>query len=468
MNKNHALLPLSLLMGLASAGPVQAATDVLAAYALYTQNQDSGETISLARFILDGVDQACPEVPSVTSMQLRNNPDPVHFPVTVCEGIYDSATAVKVPGSSLTLPAIKAHPANVVVFGDTGYKQKQVDEGTWVFPQLAAQAAEGSPDLVLNMGDYNYSGTPGTISVNGETVQVYDAGDNTTQGMCRIPGGYYGQNSPGSSNPDTWAAWQSNFFDAAQGLLSTAPFVFLRGNHELCARAGTGWFYLLDSNSPLIGKWAQQLSCPPATNPMPQVFSAPYRVSLDGVNMLVMDSTNACDSGRLYENEYVNQFNMMNELLKRAPASEQNWLLSHRPLWGIAGPDAVGSCGPDSDEYCIITQTLLDADDQTGLSAHLDLVVSGHMHRFQVVNFKSNTHAQQIISGNGGVKLESLHPKTTTSMQIDGHTATVMGVKQFGYMTLTLEGADWSGSLMGVNTETLLSCDSGNYPMCKE
>ncbi len=471
IKRTVALLGLLSLPLLAASG-VQAATttgNIAAAYALYAQNGDSGETVTLARVIIDGVDQACPSVPSVDSMQARTNPDPTNFPITVCEGLYSASTPTAIPGSSIKLPAVDTSPEKLVVIGDTGYKSSQLSDNDWVFPELAAQAAKEAPDLVLHMGDYNYSGTPGTIQVDGRTVQVYDAGDNTTQGMCRIPGPYYGQNSPGSNTPDTWGAWKSNLFDAARSLLSAAPFVFTRGNHELCARAGTGWFYLLDANSPLLGKYAAQLSCPSATNPTPTISAPPYLLQLAPLNLLMVDAANACDSGLLNRDDYVNQFALAKQLQRNAAKAKQNWLIIHRPIWGIDGLDGVGACGVDqNDGYCHVTQTLLAADKATGLSKGVDLVISGHMHRFQVVSFKSKSHAQQLILGNGGVKLASLHPKTTKKLKIDGHKATVMGLKQFGYMSVALDQASWSGVLKGTKESTLMSCQSGSYPICSE
>ncbi|GAB6041888.1 metallophosphoesterase [Endothiovibrio diazotrophicus] len=472
VKRNTALLGLlSLFVLTTPCAQAQSTGDIAAAYVLYTQNIDTGDTVSLARIVIDGVDQPCPSVPTVATMRTRTNPDPAHFPITVCEGIYSATTATAIPGSTLTLPALKSAPEKIVVVGDTGYKSSQISdgEGGWVFPELAAQAAKEAPDLVLHMGDYNYSGTPGTIQVNGQTVQVYDAGDNTTQGMCRIPGGYYGMNTPGSNFSDSWSAWKSNLFDAAQSLMSAAPFVFARGNHELCSRAGNGWFYLLDANSPLLGKYAAQLSCPSADNPTPTLSAQPFLVHFDPLNLLVVDAANACDSGLLNADDYVNQFALTKQLQSNAPKAKQTWLVIHRPVWGIVKRDDVGACGANpTDKYCHITRTLLAADHATGLSEGLDLVLSGHMHRFQAVGFKSKSHAQQLILGNGGVKLASLHPKSTKELAIDGHKATVQGLKEFGYMTIELDKSNWQGVLMGDREKALMKCKSGSYPLCAE
>ncbi len=59
------------------------------------------------------------------------------------------------------------------------------------------------------------------------------------------------QNSTGNPDADAWEAWWLDFFQPAGDLLTAAPWVFARGNHELCSHAGPGWFYFLDASSEL-------------------------------------------------------------------------------------------------------------------------------------------------------------------------------------------------------------------------
>ncbi|WP_428355632.1 hypothetical protein [Methyloprofundus sp.] len=160
-----------------------------------------------------------------------------------------------------------------MILGDTGcdqhstdFKEKCANPTHWPFPQLAQSALAEHPNLIMHVGDYNYSGTPGSIKVDGHKVRVYDAGDHAKNGSCKASSTYFGQNSLKSNFPDQWKYWQHDFFHAAKGLLASAPWVFARGNHELCSRAGPGWFYFLDANSPLTG--GEQLSCPAASSPL--------------------------------------------------------------------------------------------------------------------------------------------------------------------------------------------------------
>ncbi len=455
---------------------------VEAAYVLFGQSTDLS-VMPMARVILAGVNQTCPQLKTQDSsvspinMSLRVNPNPANFPVTVCEAIYPFGRSMQVSNSAFSLPAVSDTVNHVSIFGDTGCKSShqdcQLSSSDWAFPSLAADAAQSplKPDVILHMGDYNYSGTPGNISINGiGDVQVYDAGDNTTQGLCQIPSGYYGQNSVGSQSPDMWQHWQTDFFSAAAPLNSIAPWVFARGNHELCSRAGQGWFYFLDVNSSLLGQYQQQLSCPQAENTSPQILSQPFLLDFKNLNVAVVDSANACDYGLLNGDAYINQYAMVQGLIDAAGNKNQTWLQMHRPMWGVDELDAGGSCGNGSKKYCFVNQTMQNAIDVMPLDASVDLVVSGHMHRFQVVDFSSKRHPDQLVIGNSGVKLSGMHPKKTTAMKINGKKAIVMGAKQFGYMNITLDGKDWHGELVNpqLSQSPLFVCDSQNKVLCKK
>ncbi len=467
------LLPLLLAVWQVNSSPQP--NQVLAAYVLYGQNT-AGEAQPMARVVLDDTHVSCPQLTATgqnsVPMTPRINPDPNNFPITVCEALYPFSQSMQVGTSGLKLPQIKQQIKTITVFGDTGCKASHqdcsLDSANWPFPALIKAAANHPPDVILHMGDYNYSGTPGNININGiGQVAVYDAGDNTTQGLCQIPGPYYGQNSSGSDFPDSWTHWQTDFFAAAQPMFAVAPWVFARGNHELCSRAGPGWFFLLDPNSSLLGQYQAQLSCPAATNPTPEVLTPPYLVSLKGLNLAVVDSANACDSGWLHADNYRNQFSIVKQLIHNN--KNTTWVQTHRPLWGVDQLDNNGSCGIDSGKYCIINQTMQAAVAETSLPESVDLIMSGHMHRFQVLDFKATKHADQFVVGNSGVKLSGLHPKKTKTLTIDGQQATIMGIKQFGYMSFQLQGSkNWQGQLLNptLAKPVLLSCDSQNKPIC--
>ncbi len=96
------------------------------------------------------------------------------------------------------------------------------DARQWPFAAIARKAADLKPDLVIHVGDYLYRGE----RVSGEL-------------MPDVRGTPFGDNWPEKKR------WAADFFTPAQPLLAAAPWVFVRGNHEDCQRAGPGWTRLL-------------------------------------------------------------------------------------------------------------------------------------------------------------------------------------------------------------------------------
>src|SRR4029078_370637 len=45
---------------------------------------------------------------------------------------------------------------------------------------------------------------------------------------------------------DDWPTWKADFFAPAAPALRAAPWIVVRGNHQICRRAGPGYFRLLD------------------------------------------------------------------------------------------------------------------------------------------------------------------------------------------------------------------------------
>lgn len=485
-SRRTALAALSVAAWLLPQAPQAGGKDPLVGFVVLGQT-DTGTQFALARVILDKADADCPSLEPADGkghkddrqpMTARRNPDKDNFDVTVCEAVYPmDGSRMDVHGASLHLPAIPAAVSRIAVFGDTGCKpddQKDCDKDKdWPFGEMADDVAKADPvpDLVLHVGDYNYRGTPGSIKIKQpdgkrKKVRVYDAGDNTSGTTCTLSGPYYGQNSIGSDTPDAWKAWKHDFFEPAAQLLAAAPWIFARGNHELCSRAGPGFFYFLDPGSALVQGSGDQQTCPSAEAAQPLIFRQPYRVDLGGLSVVVLDSANACDQGTLHQKRFNAQFEHIQSLVKDAPVANALWLGSHRPLWGLKKPgdDTPKTELDASGQYAVIAKTL-----QTAFAAHpfpkpIHLILSGHMHRFQSIDFeRPGKLPSQLIVGNGGVALANNYPETPFSVTIGDATAVGFGISAFGYMDIALaSGGNWSGSLLDRKGKPLARCDSNN------
>ncbi len=115
--------------------------------------------------------------------------------------------------------------------------------------------------------------------------------------------------------------WQADFFRPAAPLLAAAPWLFVRGNHESCGRAGLGWFRFFDARS-----WQPQNSCVDPQEDSFADFTAPFAVPLTAdTQLLVFDSSSV--SGRPYARDdaackrYVNQLGQLAPLAAQQPHS---------------------------------------------------------------------------------------------------------------------------------------------------
>ena len=442
-----------------------AAQDEIHAYVLLAPSPDGA--VALARVVV-AAGRDCPalrfEDGSEAAMSRRTNPHPATFPIEVCEARYPFGRSATIVGTELRLPAVSPEPTRLTVIGDTGCIGGTVQDcaaaAAWPFAGLASTAARTPPELVIHVGDYNYRGTPGEVTIGRVTRPVYDAGDNTSGPHCRSPDGYVSQNVPGSNHFDNWDDWRDDFFAPARPLLLAAPWVFVRGNHELCSRAGFGWFYLLDPGSALLGGDAAQRSCPDQTSTEPMLFTPPYGLDLGTLGLAVVDSANACDQGTNFPQTYARQLARVGRVTPDLPS----WLLTHRPLWGMREDDATMQ---------VINQTLqqaLRAQPDGKLPEKFELVLSGHMHRFQAVSFTGGRPPQLII-GNGGGILSSDPPNGPFAATIDDAPATGVSRDAFGFLELTLApDGSWQGQvvnpLMAPDQRLIATCGTSEADLC--
>lgn len=442
-----------------------------AAYVLLAESP-AGSTVAFARVIVDP-GRECPALIGAAGERIatttRRNPH--GFAVKVCETRYPFGRALTVEGGP-ALPAVTQAPSRIAVFGDSGCKPKDqegcgLDDPQWPFPVLARAAAASRPDLVLHVGDYNYRGTPSGFktTVDGKEVQswYYDAGDGASPAeQCGIPGPYLSQNSTGNPDADRWDAWWLDFFQPAGDLLTAAPWVFARGNHELCSHAGPGWFYFLDASSDLPEGGGRQLACPSQDGQGPALphlqLVEPQVLRLGDLDLIVIDSANACDQLPGFTEIYRRQLIAAAKRLRGREA----WLVSHRPVWGVAdaaetmyGCDGKPLSGPAL-PYGELNRTLqcaLRGEAGEALLPALDQIIAGHMHRFEALSFAAPVRRPPVlVVGNSGVAEDPAPPAGAFAQMVDGAPALGFSIAQFGYLELARDrdGA-WRGAMAALD-----------------
>jgi hypothetical protein len=295
------------------------------------------------------------------------------------------------------LPLPSAAPSRILMFGDTGcritsnYVQACNDPKQWPFPLITAQAAMLKPDLVIHVGDYLYRETP-------------------------CPSG--NASCDGSPSGDNWPAWAADFFTPAEPLLRAAPWVFVRGNHEDCARGGPGWLRLL-------GPLAFDPAAPC------DAHLAPYVVPLGAMNLVVMDDADAPDTSIEYDllPEYRSDFAALPTIAK-----QPLWLAFHRPIWGaVSGPMGLAVGG---------NRTMIAALDRPQVLDGVALMLAGHIHTFEALNYAGHA-PPQLVAGFGGGNLDTT-PADLSSAHLSGQLVeSGLSLPGFGFLLMTREGEGW-------------------------
>lgn len=301
--------------------------------------------------------------------------------VSVCElELAGAVRDVRVGSRRLPVPAAKAD--RIVILGDTGCRLSDTvwqacnDAAAWPFARVAAAAAAMRPDLVIHVGDYHYRERP-------------------------CPAGEPG--CAGSSWGYGWDAWRADFFVPAAPLLAVAPWVFVRGNHEECARAGQGWFRLLAAES-----YDSRRACDDPGQDAGADFTPPYAVPLgDDLQLIVFDSSRAGNTpldltrpeGMVAYETYARQSRMVSALASRPGVS--SWFSSHHPVLGFA-PRRGNAPFPGNP---VLQQALRDMNGTAYFPAGVGLALHGHVHLFQALSFVTG-QPPTLVAGNAGDTLD--------------------------------------------------------------
>ena len=247
--------------------------------------------------------------------------------ITSCKlHIPKGVNKIDIYGDHLTIPN---EYKKILIIGDTGCRIKgsysQDCKNDWPFAKVATLGVQHKPDLIIHVGDYHYREVCTSASCMNENT-----GDN-------------------------WKAWNDDFFIPAGELLSVAPWVMVRGNHETCKRGGNGWFNFFDYRKKCYK------------------HSKPYAIDLSSDLRLIV-----ADSG-VYNllPEVINKINDLSQ-------GKRSWLFTHRPFW----VDKVN--GIDYEHK------------PSELAANISTIFSGHIHIFQLSEIAGK---MQVISGNSGSAL---------------------------------------------------------------
>lgn len=321
-----------------------------------------------------------------------------YYPVLMCESAPIRAFGhgiAQVAGVALKMPML--NPRRILVVGDTGCRVTSAVTGTQdcndpkQFPLefLSNYAATFKPDLIVHVGDFFYREQP-------------------------CPTGFAG--CAGTPAFDNWDSWYADWFGPAKNLIAAAPLALSRGNHESCNRGARGWFRLLDPHPydqgavDCTGPYVPMAGAPGAAGPLtPYDHTPPFVVHAGRVSLVMFDSsdsnTSAADvktvstDGRTLPEIYRDQLAAV-----LAPLAQRDvFYITHKSTYDIRLAKLNGNlAGGDATQ-----QSVFDSLTPGAVPAQVKLLISGHDHQFQVVDFKGGDYAPQLVVGNSGTLLDN-------------------------------------------------------------
>ena len=124
--------------------------------------------------------------------------------------------------------------------------------------------------------------------------------------------------------------------------------------------------------------------------------------------------------------------------------------LSHHPIWGFKE-------GPGGTPVIPVTPVLQEAWDRASPS-HIHLVLSGHVHLFELMSY-DRTRPTQLVTGDGGTNLADPIPDSVNGTLVRGNAVVASQTqRQFGYTLLVKSGKAWQLTLKNRLQHILLSC----------
>jgi len=306
------------------------------------------------------------------------------FDVLTCEAAWpDGVRSAQINGQEVPAPA--AETKRIVIVADTGCRMKAAEQAfqecnnpkQWPFAQVAQSAAAMKPDLVIHIGDIHYRESPCPK-------------DNA--GCQDSPWGY------------GYDAWRADFFEPARPLLAAAPWVFVRGNHESCNRAGQGWFRFIDGQP-----WEQERSCDDPAQDGRADYSSPYAVPIAAdTQIIVFDSSSAVNKTLHEHDESFDKYaGQLKQVAQLARDKSNNFFLSHHPLLAFLTNKHSHEVFPAGNKGLL--SVFGSQYPQTLFPPGITLAMHGHVHLFEYLGF-SSAHPPTLILGNSGSAMDGHAP----------------------------------------------------------
>lgn len=384
----------------APAGQGQLPSGVIAAYSLIAP-KSAAESRLVARAVVARGD-SCPRVNVVDTkgrksrlkMDVRRPPATAasaFASVTVCsKGLPKGLASAQMRGHQIPA-AMPKQVDSVAMVSDTGCRirgstiQDCSDPAAWPAAKISRRIAQQHPDVVLNVGDYFYR-------------EAACAADK--QALCG------GSPPPVTGMPftDSDYGWLADVLLPMNPVLSVAPIVMLRGNHETCDRGGNGFFLFLDPRPDTAGLCAPLripggLAAPdPATTP---TWATTLKIGPQRkLRLALVDSAYGSDTGVTSWAATQRPTYERAESLTEPQDGQESWLMTHRPIFSVVTTQFAPPDNPLWTPWSSLDQTAA----AQGLLDNYAMILSSHNHLAQFTQIPDEPPS--LVLGNGGTLLD--------------------------------------------------------------
>ncbi|MFP4486965.1 MAG: metallophosphoesterase, partial [Campylobacterales bacterium] len=284
------------------------------------------------------------------------------FQTKVCSHKLNNPKKIEYQKSVIDIPQ---KLEKVAIIGDTGCRvkikkntlndknlQECSDSNKWPAKKIASLIKKQNPDLIIHVGDYVYR----EMCENPHICDKYEIGD------WHLGKGY--------------KTWEADFLEPFSELLSSTPWVFVRGNHENCNREWLGYKAMLSPYS-----FSECKKSDDGYSLAKNATEEPYSFSIGSDSFVVFDSAGENDR-KAKRGDYERYLKWFGEYKGRL---QNSWLITHKPVYNL-----------NFNAQTSQRQALEMAKVET------PLILSGHIHMFEWVN----SSPLQMIVGNSGTKLD--------------------------------------------------------------
>ncbi|MGI9196617.1 MAG: metallophosphoesterase [Candidatus Nanopelagicales bacterium] len=379
-------------------------------------------------------------------------------PIAVCEAqMPRRALTASIAGRSIP----SAKPRNIRsigLLGDSGCRVKGThdqacnDPAQWPLARVASRLVADQPDVVVYLGDFFYRESacpPASSALCGGSPQPLEKAPFT----------------------DSAWGWIVDVLIPMAPMLQSTPIVTVRGNHEVCSRAGNGFFLMFD---PAYGTGA---TCAPSTEGVaPTVYSPTTSVDLSvsggrTLRLVNVDSANGEDAS-IDDTIAIAQRPLFARAQELANTADEAWLLTHRPIAAVVSTELLPVPPGEATVWSSLTQTY----SSYGLLDDFDLLLSSHIHLAQAIQVPGLPG--QLVLGNAGTMLDPAQgyaiPKHGPLSNASGQTLvpvpplppyppipTATSLEtwvQYGYAMARPTSAGWTIDLRNVDGATMGTC----------